>query len=313
MGAIKLDGFIESVRRAGLTLNGIVVRQFGQIQAAYDWQPPERRQLYSASKTVTALLAGIAMEEGLFSLTDRVADFFPEIVTENQSQWLRSMTVKNLLTMTTGHAECPLFRRMHGENKPTDYAQVFFDEPIAREPGTYFVYDNAATYMTARIIAKVTGKPMLEYANEKLFHPMGLEDVQWNTCPMGHTLGMIGLHLTTEELSRVAQLLLNRGLWNGRRLVPEAYIKELSTKQIDNAPGAAHPEAAQGYGYFVWMNSYPHSYRMDGMFGQYGVVLPELDAVVAITSAERDQPASNILAHVWSEITPQLEKNIKTE
>lgn len=142
----------------------------------------------------------------------------------------------------------------------------------------------------------------LEYLKPRIFAPLGIRNPQWFTSPDGITLGGGGLHLNTKEISRFGQMLLNRGRYAGKQLVPEDYLAMATRKQIDNA---GTPDWSCGYGFQFWMCVPEHVYRGDGANGQYCIVCPDQDAVIAITSHE-EKNLQGILDCVWQEILPQL-------
>lgn len=293
----------------GLGLYGIVVRQHGEIIAQHRWRSDDRVLLYSVSKTFTSMAAGIAMEEGRFCLKDKVVDFFPEYVPQDAGEYLKKMTVRDLLCMGSGHAECPITSaQMRGET-PQDLVKLFMDAPVVYQPGTHYVYDNGATYMVSAIISKTTGQTVRDYLMPHVFDPLHIYNPQWHTCPKGISEGYSGLHLTTEELSRFGQMLLSQGEWEGKQQIPSEYIRMATSFQIDNTPFGPDPESRQGYGFQVWLNTYPNSYRLDGMYGQYCIVLPDLDAVIAITSHEEYRNL-DILRMVWETLTDRLEERL---
>ena len=303
-----LMGFRLGVMEQDLNIYGIIVRQHGEIIAEHRWRSDDDVQLYSASKTFTSMAAGIAMSEGYFKLSDKVVDFFPEYVPKNPDEKLLRMTVKNLLSMTTGHATCPIMKAFGMGLEPVDWVKLFIDEPIVYEPGTHFVYDNCATYMVSAIIRKTTGQNTREYLIPRIFSPLKIFNPQWEVCPRGITKGFMGLYLTTEKFSRFGQLLLNRGEWEGKQLIPASYVDEATSMQIDNSDFNewwATQDSRSGYGYQIWMNSYPNSYRLDGLYGQYSIGLPDKDAVITITSHQEGKML-NIVQLVWDTIADEL-------
>ena len=183
---------------------------------------------------------------------------------------------------------------------------AFFKLPLTYRPeDKHFTYNNGASYMLSLIVQKKSGMTLRDYLMPRIFEPLQIEDPEWDMEIQGHCLGAIGLHLTTEELSRGGQLLLNGGRWNGRQLIPEAYVKAMGSKQVDNSHWEGDVESQQGYGYQMWLSTYPGAYRMDGMFSQYSIQMPDIDAVVAITSREPAK-GGDILRLVWSTIAPKL-------
>jgi CubicO group peptidase (beta-lactamase class C family) len=300
--------FRIAVMEKHLGLYGIVIRRHGEIVAEHRWRSNDDVQLYSVSKTFTAMAAGIAMNEGYFKLSDKVVDIFPDLVPDQPDEKLLKMTVKHLLCMGTGHSCCPIVKAFNSGLEPTNWAKVFLETPLQYEPGTHFEYNNGATYMLSAIIRRKTGINVREYLIPGIFSPLHIFNPQWDICPEGVSKGFIGLSLTTEKLSRFGQLLLNRGQWEGKQLIPAEYVDEATQAQIGNSdftPNWATPDNKQGYGYQIWMNSYPNSYRMDGLYGQYSLCFPQKDAVVTITAHEEKNP-SEILNLVWNTLADRL-------
>jgi Beta-lactamase class C and other penicillin binding proteins len=304
-----LLGFRVAVMEQNLGLYGIVIRQHGEIIAQHRWRSDDDVQLYSVSKTFTAMAAGVAIGEGFFKLSDQVVDFFPELIPERPDEKLLKMTVKHLLTMATGHSFCPFMKAFNAGLEPANWAKVFLDAPLSYEPGTRFEYNNGATYMVSAIIQRKTGMKTRDYLIPRVFTPLHIFNPQWEFCPQGVTKGFMGLFLTTEKLSRFGQLLLNRGEWDGKRLIPAEYVEEATQKQIDNSDFNPDwyitEDIHQGYGYQIWLNSYPNSYRLDGLYGQYAICFPEKDAVVTIT-AHQEGNQLDILKLAWDTLADRL-------
>jgi CubicO group peptidase (beta-lactamase class C family) len=185
---------------------------------------------------------------------------------------------------------------------------LFFEEPIIYEPGSHFMYNNAATYMLSKLISMKTGDCLSDFLRPRIFEPLGIKNVDWEKDVNGINYGLSGLFLSAHDLSKFGQLLLDDGMWNGRSLIPKQYIQEATTKQIDtsdfNEPFAT-ADHRSGYGYQLWMNSYSGSYRLDGKYGQYVVIIPNQKAVVTYVSNE-PQNMTGILELTWRYIVEQL-------
>ncbi len=179
----------------------------------------------------------------------------------------------------------------------------FFAHPVAHAPGSRFVYNTAATYMQSAIVQKVTGQTVLDYLKPRLFEPLGFEDPQWLASPEGISTGGYGFMARTEEIAKFGQLYLQHGEWNGEQLIPADWIHAATTIQSENGDSLTS-DWAQGYGYQFWRSRH-NAYRGDGAFGQYSIVLPEQDAVVAITSGVSDM--QNVLNLVWDKLLPALQ------
>ena len=323
-----LSGFIDKVTSTGLGVHTVVVRHHGELIDRHDFIPAEGRvQLFSASKSWVSIAAGIAIGEGRFSVTDHVTDLLKGDLPEVLPQGFEKLTLWHLLTMSTGHSECPVVKMqaeirkkmleedpkaemIPGSGNPLtkNWLEAFCSEPLEFDPDSkHWVYNNGATYMAARVVEKHTGMNVRDYLMPRVFSPLGIEDPVWDTDPDGHVLGALGLHLNAEELSRGGQLLLNMGRWNDMQIIPEEYVAEMTRKHVDNTTEGADENASAGYGYQVWMCARPGSYRMDGLFSQLSIGIPDLDAVVAMTSHE-DKNGPEIIRSVFSEIVPELEK-----
>jgi CubicO group peptidase (beta-lactamase class C family) len=337
-----IKDFVSGVGERQLAVRGIIVRQHGRILDGHDFfEPVERIQLYSASKSWTAMGVGIAISEGYFKQSDRMVDLLKGMLPEKLPENFDRLTVWHLLTMSTGHSECPIFKmqrlrreqmmKENGGNPPTPpgpppggprsgnqragnmsdgWFDAFMNEPLTYDPDAkYFAYNNAASYLLSIIVQQTTGMVLRDFLIPRVFAPLGIENPEWDTDAKGHSLGAIGLHLTTEELSRGGQLLLNRGEWNGAQLIPAAYVDQMTAKQVSNDHNGEDLEGRQGYGFQIWRCTYPQAYRMDGMFGQFSIGLPTLDAVVAITSQEQRR-TYDIIRLVWDTVTPKLETTL---
>lgn len=307
MGKMILDDFVQSVTEQKLNILNMNVRKNGEIIAKHDFVEEKPSVLWSASKTFTSMAIGIARGEGLLDLDNKVIDYFKDDYDIPDNNYLKKMTIHDLLCMGSGHAECPIMKAEWTRIIPLDIVKLFFDEPIKYEPGTRFTYDNSATYMLSRIITKVTGKSLLDYAYEKIFKPLDIPKPRWATCPRGYTQGFSGLYLTAEQLSRFGQLILNKGKWNDTQLIPQDYIEKATSVQISTVTHDHDFTTADhhmGYGYQIWMNSYAGSYRLDGMFGQFVIIVPEKNALITFVSHE--ERAIEILEIAWKHLIDKL-------
>jgi len=303
-----LSDLIESVKEQNLHVLNVVVRQNGHIIAKHDFEEEKPTLLWSVSKTFTSMAVGIAISEGYFKIDDHVIDFFTNIQTEDISEYLKEMTIHDLLCMGAGHEECPVSKADRESGKEWNITQLFFNEPIIFKPGTHFTYDNSVTYMLSKIISITTGKNLDDYLDEKIFQYLDIPKPKWDTCPKGIPQGFSGLHLIAEQLSKFGQLILDNGVREGKQLIPSSYIKQATSVQIktdDFTPYFATKDHHQGYGYQIWMNSYSNSYRMDGLLGQYVVMLPDKNAVITYVSNEQEN-MTGVLELTWNTLVDKL-------
>lgn len=303
-----LNDLALSVRNQNLHVLNVIVRQDGDIIAKHDFAEEKQTLLWSVSKTFTSMAIGLAISEGYLKINDYVIDFFSDIPFTSINENLKKVTIHDLLCMGTGHAECPVFKADREGRPIEDICQLFFDEPIVFETGTHFTYDNSATYMLSKLISITTGTNLDEYLDKRIFHQLDIPKPKWDTCTKGIPLGFSGLYLTAEQLSRFGQLILDKGVWKGMQLIPSNYIKQATSVQIktnDFTPYFATADHQQGYGYQMWMNSYPNSYRMDGLYGQYVVILPDKNAVITYISNEPHN-MTGVLELTWNTLIDKL-------
>lgn len=176
------------------------------------------------SKSFTSIAVGLAIAEGRLSIDDLVVDHFPEDLPAKPSPYLRAMRVRDLLTMATGHGTEP--PRPAGGS----WTKAFLAHEVPFKPGTHFLYNTSATFMQAALVEKTTGEGLLAYLETRLLGPLGIEHATWERNPDGIAAGGFGLSLRTEDIARFGQLLLQRGRWEGRQLVPEGWIDEATGK-----------------------------------------------------------------------------------
>ena len=211
--------------------------------------------------------------------------------------------------MVTGHqTEARLFGQVDSSMRDASWVKRFFEHPVPFKPGTHFLYNSPATYMLSAIVQKTTGQTVLDYLTPRLYEPLGIEKPTWVSSPEGISAGAYGLNLRTEDIAKMGQLYLQKGMWNGKQLVPASWVEEATARQTSNG-SAPTSDWDQGYGYQFWRSR--HGYRGDGAFGQYMLVLPQHDAVVAITSGTRDMQA--VMNLVWNKLLPAMKEQALPE
>lgn len=297
--------FVESLDTQLRELHSFMLLRHGSVVAEGWWSPYRRddpHMIFSLSKSFTATAVGLAVAEGYFSIDDPVRSCFPDEATLESSDHLAAMRVRHLLSMTTGHAVdtwASMVDRPDG-----DWIKGFFAVPVAHAPGTHFLYNTGATYLLAAIVQQTTGVRLIEYLEPRLFAPLGIRHATWDESPQGIAQGGVGLRLTTEDIARFGQLYLQKGVWQGQRLLSEAWIAEATTSRHE-VTADAQSDWAQGYGYQFWRCRHG-AYRGDGVFGQYCIVMPEQDAVLAITGGMDVFDAPLPLNLVWDLLLPAM-------
>lgn len=305
--------FLDAIAKSKHEMHSIMILRHGKVIAEGWWSPyrPDlKHTLYSLSKSFTSTSVGFAVSEGRLSVNDKVISFFPDKLPEKVSDNLSLLTIKDLLSMSVGQVPDPTGPVVISD----DWIKTFFAIPILKAPGSEFLYNSAATYMLSAIVQKVTGEKIIDYLKPRLFEPLGIHGMDWEIDPAGINVGGWGFRVKTEDIARFAQLYLQRGKWNGKQILPEAWVDEATTFKVDNAPGMPQvrkdsSDWRQGYCYQFWRSRY-NSYRGDGAFGQYALILPEQDAVIAITSETSDMQGE--LNLVWQYLLPAMQIRNKT-
>ena len=291
--------FINAVEAAEQELHSFMLLRHGNV-AAEGWWAPYRKDdihlLYSLSKSFTSTAIGFAIQEELVRLDDPVISFFPDKLPANLSEKLQALKVRHLLSMSTGHSTdtIPGMRIDPDE----DWVRGFLAQDIEFEPGTHFLYNNGATYMLSAIVTKVSGISALDYLRPRLFDPLGIEKATWTACPKGISVGASELRITTDSIARFGQLYLQKGMWNGTRLLSDEWVEQATSFQVSNASND-QPDWKVGYGFQFW-RCQTDCYRGDGAFGQYCIVMPQTDMVVAITAAVSSM--QTVLDLVWKHL-----------
>ena len=294
-----IEGFVRAADEQVNAMNSFMLVRHGKVVAEGWWTPYSAEAphtLYSLSKSFTSTAVGLAVAEGKLSISDEVLKFFPDDAPENATNNLKAMRVHDLLRMSTGHQTEPRLN----DRKDEPWTKIFLAHPVPNKPGTHFLYNTAGTYMQSAIVQKVTGQTVLDYLRPRLFEPLGIENPRWGTSPQGVSLGGYGLDVRTEDIAKFGQLYLQKGQWDGKQLVPAEWVKAATSLETSNGSNP-NSDWEQGYGYQFWRCRHG-AYRGDGAFGQFCVVMPEQDAVVAITSGTRDMQA--VLNLVWDKLLP---------
>ena len=289
--------FIEVADRTVDSMHSFMLVRHGQVVAEAWWAPetPDKQHiLWSLSKSFTSTAVGFAVTEGKLSIDDTVLQFFPDDVPADVSNNLKSMRIRDLLTMSTGHQDEVNLA------KETNWAKAFLAHPVPHKPGTHFRYNTPATFMLSAIVQKVTGQTVLEYLTLRLFEPLGIKAPKWDTNPQGISIGGYGLFVRTEDIARFGLLYQQQGQWNGKQILPAEWVQLATSRHVSNGSDPSR-DWDQGYGFQFWRCRHG-AFRGDGKDGQFCIVLPEQDAVIAITANTRDMQGE--LNVVWDKLLP---------
>lgn len=312
VNAQGVANYLEAIQKSKQGIHSVMIVRNGKVVSETwfgDNAPDKPHVLNSVSKTYTATAIGFAVAEGKLKVTDKVMSFFPDKMPATINDNLKKLEIRHLLTMSSGHDVEP--SRNSEANKGKDWLTVFFSAPFEHTPGTEYVYNSLATYVLSAIIQKISGEKLIDYLTPRLFQPLGIQGARWEESPQGINCGGWGLYVKTEDMAKLGLLLLQKGKWDGKQLIPAAWVKEASTSHIASLPSGTKrkdlkmktedSDWLQGYGYQMWRSRH-NSYRADGAGGQYILVLPEKNVVIAITAGLQDMQAE--LNTVWEYLLP---------
>lgn len=278
--------FVDRSMELGKELHSIMVIRHGKVAVEAYREPYSaqyKHMMYSVSKSFTSIAIGFAVEEGYITVDTKFIDIFPEAKTQKSDPLLDKMTVEDLLTMRSGLSVTPFMDKTKDRWFKDILASKFVDEP-----GTNFRYISENMYLLCCIIHKKTGMSVVDYLKPRLFDPLGIENVFWETDPRGIEAGGWGLMLSTEDLGKFTLCMLQGGKFGGEQIIPASWVERATQKISDNLEySEGEIDAGAGYGYCFWRNGgYKNSYRADGMFCQFGMVFEDLDACLVITGGE---------------------------
>ncbi len=290
---------LDRLEREGVELHSLMLLRHGQVLAEGWWSPYHRhgvQLVYSLSKSFTSCAVGFAVDEGLVRLEDRLVDLFPDAAA-GAGPRASELTLHDVLSMSTGHRIDTLDRVITSPDPVAAYLSL---EPES-ERGSWFVYDNGATFVAAAAVQQAAGQRLLDYLRPRLLDRIGIGPAAWVTAPDGRDPGFSGIHVRTEAIARLAQLFLDDGRWQGEQVLPAGWVARASAPITDTSMREGGVDWQQGYGYQLWQCRHG-AFRGDGAFGQFCLVLPDQQSVLATTACTEDM--QRVLDVVWEELLP---------
>jgi CubicO group peptidase (beta-lactamase class C family) len=298
-----LQRFVEALEARVDAVHSVMLVRHGKVVAEGWWGPYQAADphvMYSVTKSFTSTAVGFAVREKLLSVNDTVLSFFPDRAPDKPAERMKEMRVRDLLRMSTGHAKDP--SPDVKAVKDGGWVKAFLATNVEDKPGTHFLYNSAGSYVLGAIVQKVSGATLEDFLRPRLFEPLGLEAPLWAKSKEGVNLGDGGISLRTEDLAKFGLLYLQKGVWNGKPLLSEEWVAAATSLQTSSG-GNPDSNWDAGYGYQFWLNKVT-GYRADGAFGQFSMVLPKYDVVVAMTSGTSNMAA--VMDAVWDTLLPAL-------
>ena len=302
---VAIGQFVDALMAVPQTdIHHVVVVRHGKVIAEAHPSPftkDDVHTLYSCSKTFTMLAIGMLVDDGKLSVSDKVVDLLPEKAPKTKSAALKAMSVHHLLTMTAGIKPSLSLRQ-----ESNDWARAWLAQPVTKLGK--FQYDSMCTFMLSAIVQRISGKTLLEFLNERFFHPMGIYEADWEMSPDGINVGGWGLRLTAESMAKAGICIMNKGKWQDKQLVSARWIDEASRKHTNyDKIGKRATDTNRGYCYQMWRYLLPGAFRADGAYGQFIVMSPERDLVVVITGVSHN--TGKELACIWDKLIPGVKNS----
>ncbi len=306
------DEFIQSRLPDAFSL--LVVKSgYLVFEKYYSWGSPDKYAVvHSVTKSVMSALIGKALDMGYIdNLDQKLSEFLPEYITDESDPRKKTISLRHLLTMSAGFKWDDWGPEMRFWYTSPDWAKFTIQLPQENNPGDVFNYNSSTSHLLSIILSKSTKTSTLDFAKKNLFEPLGIQSAYWHQDPQGYYIGGFGLGLSARDLAKIGFLYLNKGCWNGQSIVSEYWVKESTDQQIQ---AFNHPIYGRfGYGYQWWVKKVDgcHSFRAWGRRGQFIVVVPELDLVIAVTSetAQPHPPTSIHYSPLFDLVAASVKRN----
>lgn len=275
----RVENFVSRLRREDVNMHGFIL-SVGGVEKARAYYAPfregEMHRMYSVSKSMTALAVGILLEEGKCALEDPIADYFPDYLPEHPDERLLRLTLRDMLRMATCYRATA-----YREGVDEDWTKPFFTAVPTHEPGTVFHYDTGCSQVLAALVARLSGRQVIDFLNDRVFQPLGATDEKkWLRDPSGTCQGGTGLCMSLRDLHKVTRAIME----GGKGVLPRWFCEEMGRKHIDNCL-CANEEERYGYGWQVWMTR--AGWAMYGLGGQLAIVCPAKDALMCTIADTR--------------------------
>jgi len=294
--------FVQRIEKEVDSVHSFVLLRNGHVVASGWWHPYSfefKQEIYSITKSITSTAIGIAVSEGIIRIDDLVSSFFDtEQINFKYLRKNKKLRILHLLTMSSGHHVDALWPIQEG----VDWTKKILNTDITHDPGTHFLYNEGASYLLSVILTRVTGYKLIDYLRPRLFEKLGINNLSWEESPENINIGGWGLRITTEDIAKFGQLYLQNGMWNKQQVISPQWVSAARSHQISTGD-TPKDNWEWGYGYQFWTLK-DNAYAACGAFGQYCIVIPNENLVLATTAGTNS--SQSILNILWEELIPFL-------
>lgn len=303
-----VEKFIRILEKRKARMHSVLLLRGDKLFGEYYWSPFNAdtcHRMYSQTKSYVSIAIGFLLDEGKLSLDDKIVDFFPDKIRVENEQ-IKRQTVRNMLMMSTVGYGKDWF---HVEN--TDRLDLYFNrEGVTRSPNTVWEYDSQGSQVLCALVERLSGMSLFDYLKKKLFDHLGtFKTASILKTPTGESWGDSALLCTSRDMLSFARFVMNYGTWNGKRLLSESYLREATSKLIDNQEDAHAGPLSHGYGYQIWRTE-ENGFAFIGMGDELTICLPDYDLIFVCTADNQGNPRSRalIMNSLFDIIVSNLEK-----
>ena len=270
--------YIEMLENNRLTTHSVIMMKGNDIFFEKYIEPFHKdflHRMYSVTKSFVTLAVGFAMQDGLLKLDDKISEYFPEEMKNQHDENMQNQTIRHMLMMSTAKTPVDWFKE-----RTDDRVRFYFEnQGYSRPSGTTYEYDSSGSFVLCALVERLTGKSFIDYLREKLFDKIGVsKEAYCLKCPGGHSWGDSALLCTSLDLLKTARFVMNKGMWNGERILDAEFIEEAVSKRIDNGKIGDYEHDSFGYGYLFW-RTFDNSYFFNGMGCQFAICVPDKELI----------------------------------
>ena len=265
--------FIKKIKDNKINLHSFIIVRNDCVLAEGYYKPFNKdfkHRLYSASKSIVSLAIGKLVKEGLIKLDDKLIKYFPEYNIANDRKWFKDTTIEDVLKMSV-----PILTDTYYDRLYKDWAWTFFNRQSDLKPaGTIFNYNTSGTFILCVLVEKITGMTFIDYLRD-IFDEIGVSNnVTCVKSPDGYAWGGSGVIMPLRDFALVSDLIMKRGIYNGKELLPYEYMLKATTKRMPNLnENDYHMRSSEGYGYQMWISKY--GFGLYGMGSQLAFLFPD--------------------------------------